>query len=98
MRVSVPASEEAGSPTALNALANRLKGGRVRSVARHASKPQFIRTSSWFCHMNDGLEQAFSAKKALARNPYPLLPACHSGAPRSGEPGIHKPRPVVMDS
>jgi len=27
------------------------------------------------------------------------IPACHSGAPHSGgEPGIHDPRPVVMDS
>src|SRR5262249_27242423 len=66
MSVSVPASEEASTPTA-----SGLMGGRVRSVARHASKLQFIRTSSWVCHMNDGLEQAFAAKKALARPPRP---------------------------
>jgi hypothetical protein len=65
MRVSIPASEEAGSPAALDALTDRLTGGNARIFAHHASKRQFIGTFFRFCHMYESFEQAFADKKAF---------------------------------
>jgi hypothetical protein len=74
MRVSIPASEEAGSPAALDVLTERLKGSGARIFAHHASKRQFIRTFSRFCHMNDSFEQAFVGKKAFTPDWLPHSP------------------------
>src|SRR5262249_16243837 len=88
MRVSVPASEEAGSPAAWNVLTDRLRrAGGFR-------RPSCVQTSAYtdpsrFCHMNDSLEQTFAGKKAFVRGPHPTPPG------DAGVPPVSLPSPAA---